>query len=64
MMNPFYNPPSNQSMIEQFKKFASMFRGNPKQQVEQLLRSGQMTQEEFNEYSKMANDLSSIFSRR
>ena len=67
-MNPFFQSFNNQyrqpSMSEQFRNFASTFRGNPREQVEQLLRSGQMTQAQFNEYSQMANQLSSMFRHR
>lgn len=66
-MNPFFQnfnqPPRQPSISEQFRNFASMFKGNPKEQVEQLLRSGQMTQEQFDEYSKVANQLGSMFRR-
>lgn len=67
-MNPFFQNFNNQyrqpSMSEQFRNFVSAFKGNPKEQVEQLLRSGQMTKEQFNEYSQMANQLSSMIRRK
>lgn len=70
MANPLYNdlcgnlqngvqnqqPPSFQ---EQFANFARQFQGpgsmNPQAIVQQLLQSGRMTQEQFNQYSQMAN---------
>lgn len=66
-MNPFFQGPrvnSQPSMVEEFNKFVSNFRGDPRQKVEELLRTGQMTQDQFNQYSQMANNLSSLFKRR
>ena len=67
-MNPLFNKFGNQqnqspSMIQQFNQFASNFRGNPRQKVEELLRSGQMTKQQFDEYSQMANNLRQMFGR-
>lgn len=67
-MNPLFNRFGNQqnqnpSMIQQFNQFASNFRGNPRQKVEELLRSGQMTKQQFDEYSQMANNLRQMFGR-
>lgn len=69
-MNPFYNPsmipngtmPGNSfgpfgnmmNMMQQFNQFRSTFQGNPQQKVQELLSSGQMTQEQFNQLSQMA----------
>lgn len=67
-MNPLYErfgsqPSQNQSMLQQFNQFASNFRGDPKAKVEELIRSGQMTKEQFNEYSQMATTLRKLFGR-
>ena len=67
-MNPLFNRFGNQqnqnpSMIQQFNEFASNFKGNPRQKVEELLRSGQMTKQQFDEYSQMANNLRQMFGR-
>lgn len=35
-------------MIQQFIQFANGFKGDPKQKVQELLNSGQMTQEQYN----------------
>lgn len=62
-MNPLYNQlgnslPSNmQSMINQFNQFRKTFTGDPRQQVQSLLDSGKMTQEQFNQYSQMADQM-------
>ena len=57
-MNNLYkqlNPMAN--MIEQFNQFKRNFKGDPKAQVQQMLNSGQITQEQFNRASQMANQM-------
>lgn len=57
-MNNLYqklNPMAN--MMEQFKKFRQSFHGDAKAQVQQMLNSGQITQEQFNKASQMANQM-------
>lgn len=63
-MNPFYNPQQQgnnfgpfgnmMNMMQQFNQFRQNFQGDPKQKVEELLNSGQMTQDQFNQLSQMA----------
>lgn len=47
--------------VSNFNNFKSNFQGDPKAQVEGLLKSGQMTQEQFQQISQMANQLYSMF---
>ena len=57
-MNNLYqklNPMAN--MMEQFQKFKQTYQGDPKAQVQQMLNSGQITQEQFNKASQMANQM-------
>lgn len=49
------NPISN--FLTRFNQFKSTFNGNPEQQVKQLLSSGQMSQEQFNQLAQTANQL-------
>ena len=51
------------NMMSQFNQFKSTFSGNPKQQVQQLLNSGQMSQEQFNKLSNMATQFQQIMGR-
>lgn len=48
-----------QNFQQQFNAFASQFSGpnkiSPQQRVQQLLASGQMTQQQFEQLSQMAN---------
>lgn len=60
-MNPLFNMfgqqpqmPFPMNMIQQFNQFRQTFQGDPQQRVQQLLNSGQMTQEQFNQLSSMA----------
>lgn len=63
MANPIYNlfnkRPQN-NMLAQFQQFKNSFKGDPKQQVQELLNSGKMSQEQFNRLSQMANEMQSI----
>lgn len=44
-------------MIQEFQQFRNTFRGNAKQEVERLLQSGQMTQQQFQALSQMTNQM-------
>lgn len=73
MANPFYNPNrqiynSNQQnnngffgLIQQFNQFRANFQGDPRERVQQLLNTGQMSQEQFNRFSEMARTLQNTF---
>ena len=69
MSNPIYNALGGAtqnglgnmgSLIRQFNQFKSMFKGDPKQQVQQLLNSGKVSQEDYNRAVQMANQLQSL----
>lgn len=50
--NDFFN------LLSQFNEFKSMYQGgDPKQQVQSLLRSGQMSQEQFEQLAQQADQL-------
>lgn len=42
------------NMIQQFNQFRANFQGDPKAEVERLLQSGQMTQDQLNQLQGMA----------
>jgi len=55
-LNP--NPMSQMgNFINQFNQFRSTFSGNPEAQVKQMLQSGRMSQEQFQQLSQMANQI-------
>lgn len=60
-MNPLYNmmnPMGNMSgLLQQFAQFRQSFRGDAKQQVQQMLNSGRITQEQYNRAVQMAQQL-------
>lgn len=51
------NQNQNSNMFQQFQQFMNNFRGDPRKKVQELLQNGQMTQEQFNQFSQMANQL-------
>lgn len=60
-MNPLLQmfgtmPSNNGNILQQFLQFKSNFQGDPQQKVQELLNSGQMTQEQFNQLSVMAQE--------
>lgn len=57
MSNPLYqqmNQPGN--IFQRFQQFQQMFKGDPRQQVQQLLNSGRVTQAQYDQAVKMANE--------
>lgn len=50
-----------QNMVQQFNQFRNTFKGDPKQQVQELLNSGRMTQDQFNQLKRMADQLQGMF---
>lgn len=59
-MNPLINSNSNNDFISRFKKFRQSFSGDPQQQVQQLLNSGKVSQEQYNAAVQKAQQLSRI----
>ena len=62
MGNPLYNEFNNQSansgiddFVNQVNDMKRTLKGNPKEIVQGLLNSGQMSQSDFNKYSQIAN---------
>lgn len=45
------------NIIQQFQQFRNNFHGDPRQQVQQLLNSGRVSQEQYNQAVQMANML-------
>lgn len=53
--NPRSGPFGNANrLMSEFNQFKSNFQGDPKQKVQELMNSGQMTQEQFAQLSSMA----------
>lgn len=62
LFNDFQPRQTNQmnNFLTQFNQFKSTFTGNPEQQVRQLLSSGRMSQEQFNQFAQTANQLQKL----
>ena len=66
MSNPLYSlfggpnqiPDSNLgNLLKQFQRFRQTFNGDPRQQVQQLLNSGRVSQEQYNQAVRLAEML-------
>lgn len=64
MANPIFEQMQMQNplakLMQDAQQFRQTFSGNPQQEVQRLLRSGQMTQEQFNQYASIAQQVSSM----
>ncbi len=60
MQGPFANM---QNFMSKLNKFKEGFQGDPKQQVQQLLNSGKMTQEQYNKLSQMATQIQNMLNQ-
>lgn len=52
--NPF------EQLAQQAREFRKQFSGNPRQEVEKLLQTGQMSQADFNRYSQIAQQVAQM----
>ena len=48
-------------LVAEVKRMQQTFRGNPQEEVQRLLQSGQMTQEQFNQLSQQATQIMKMF---
>lgn len=44
-------------MIQRFQQFQQSFRGDPRQQIQQLLNSGRVSQQQYDQAVQTANQL-------
>lgn len=65
-INPLFNLLGNggsilpfgiQNLLSQYQQFKQTFQGDPRQQVQNLLNSGKISQEQYNRAVQMANEL-------
>ena len=68
MSNPLFGMFGNQApvnpVMQKFMQFQQMFRGDPKQQVQQMLNSGKVSQAQYNQAVQMANQLQRMMGLR
>lgn len=66
-MNPLYEQMQNNqfagggNMLQRFQQFRQNFRGNPQEQVQQLLNSGKVSQAQYNQAVQMAQQFQRMF---
>ena len=65
-MNPLFqamtgNAPNNMmNLVQQFQQFRNTFRGNPQAQVQQMLQSGRISQDDYNRAVQMAQQFQGL----
>ena len=62
MPNPIYNSMANQNnpfmqIMQEAQNLKNTFKGNPREEVQRLLNSGEMSQSDFNRYSQIAQQV-------
>lgn len=63
MSNPLFSALGGQQMnqmaqlVADAKRLQQTMTGNPKQMVEELVKSGRMSQDQFNQYAQIANQI-------
>jgi hypothetical protein len=63
MANPLFHALGGQQMnpmaqlVADAKRLQQTMNGNPKQMVEELVKSGRMSQQDFNNYAQIANQI-------
>ena len=50
----------NNNLIQRFQQFKQTFTGNPQQQVQQLLNSGKVSQAQYDQAVKMAQQFQQL----
>ena len=68
MNNPLFNMIGNQGnpmalLMQRFQQFQRSFQGDPQQQVQQLLNSGRVSQDQYNRAVQMAQQLHRMIGR-
>lgn len=69
MSNALYNQFGRQNnpieqLAQQVREFQKQFNGNPRQEVERLLRTGAMSQSQFNQYSQIAQQVAQFMEKK
>jgi vancomycin permeability regulator SanA len=66
MSNPLFGMMQNQmpgGLMQRFQQFQQMFRGDPRQQIQQMLNSGKISQNQYNQAVQMAQQLQRMMGR-
>ena len=63
--SPLPGPFGNmQNLMQRLNQFKQSFQGDPKQQVQQLLNSGKMSQNQYNQLSQMAIQIQNMMNQK
>lgn len=54
----------NNMMMQQFMQFKQNFRGNAQQQIQQMLNSGKISQEQYNQAVQQAQQMRGMFNQQ
>ena len=64
-MNPFYQamkPRSSMNMLQKFQEFREQMQGkDPNAMIQQMMQSGQITQEQYNQARNQAQQIFNLF---
>lgn len=64
MTNPFFGALGGgngfMQMLQQFQQFKANFHGDPKAEVEKLLQSGRLNQQQLNQLQQMAKQFQNL----
>ena len=64
MSNPLYGIMQNQNnFLQKLQQFQRMLKGDPREQVQQLLNSGRVSQDQYNKAVQMANQLQKMLGK-
>lgn len=68
-MNSLYNQFGRQNnpieqLAQQAREFQKQFNGSPRQEVERLLQTGQMSQSQFNQYSQIVQQVAQFIGNK
>ena len=62
LFNMFGNNPMSQ-MLQKFQQFQQTFQGDPKQQIQQMLNSGKINQDQYNKAFQMAQQFQKMLGK-
>ena len=63
-MNPLYQqmqPQQNTNLLQKFQQFKQGFQGNPQQMIQQMMNSGRINQNQYNQAVQMAQQFQKMF---
>ena len=68
MSNPIYNSMVDQNnpfmqIMQEAQNLKNTFKGNPREEVQRLLNSGELSQADFNRYSQIAQQVMQIMGK-